>query len=176
MPILCQLKSSICSNKKLGSSTFHHMYLFSNTCMFLSNQDNEPRVSYSLQQPSLPWVDSPVNISVGGLLSEASLLGRLDSKSFGSNTAMQPSQIISDSLDAFIASQINNPPVLKLSAEGLRTSILDAEETCHAFPLQKLSSPADVQTASGKGYSVACSQDVSSNSFKLPCTDKVSCS
>ncbi|KAJ1398583.1 putative TSL-kinase interacting protein 1 [Sesbania bispinosa] len=137
--------------------------------------DNEPAGSSSLQQPSLAWADSLINISVGGLLSEASLLGGFDSKLFGNNAAMQPNEIISDSLDAFIASQISHPPVSKLPAEDLRTSILDAEETCHAFPLKKLSSPADVQTASRKDNSVACSQDVSSNSLKLLYTDKVSC-
>ncbi|KAK7358892.1 hypothetical protein VNO77_00832 [Canavalia gladiata] len=135
--------------------------------------DNEARVSSGLQQLSFPWADSLSNISIGGLLSEASLLGRLDSKLFGSNSAIQPSQIISDSLDAFIAAQINHPPVSTLSAEDLRTSILDAEETCHAFPLRKLSSLTDAQTACGKDYSVACSQDVSSTSLKLPNTDKV---
>lgn len=139
--------------------------------------DNEPRVSDSLQQPSLPWFDSLTSISIGGLLSEASLQGRFstpDPKSFGSNTAMQPSQIIPDSLDAFIAAQISHPPVPRLSAVDLRTSILDAEETCHAFPLEKLSSrTAHVQAVSRNNYSMACSQDVSSNSLKLPNTDKV---
>ncbi|XP_027366871.1 TSL-kinase interacting protein 1 isoform X1 [Abrus precatorius] len=129
--------------------------------------DNEPRVSSSLQQSSFPWIDNLSNISIGGLLSEASLLGGLDTKSFGCNSAIQ-----SDSLDAFIAAHLNHPPVPRLPAENLRTSILDAEETCHAFPLQKLSSSADVQTARGKDFFVACSQDVSSNSLKLPKIDK----
>lgn len=142
--------------------------------MFGSNQDNQPRVSSSFQQPSDSWVDAVLNISIGGLLSEASLLGRLDSKSFGNNAATQTSHLISDSLDAFITSKIGHPPVSKLPAEDLRTSILDAEETCHAFALPKVSYRAGMQTASGKDYSVAHSQDVSSNSLKLPHTDKVS--
>lgn len=98
----------------------------------------------------------------------------LDSKSFGNNAATQTSHLISDSWHACISSQIKHPPVSKLSAEDLRTSILDAEETCHAFALPKVSYTADVQTASGKDYSVAHSVDVSSNSLKLPHTDKVS--
>ena len=116
-------------------------------------------------------------------MSEASLQGKLstlDPKSFDSNAGKQPSgpsQIISDSLDAFIAAQFSHPPVSRLSVDDLRTSILDAEETCHAFPLQKLSSPSvDMQTVGGKEYSVASIQDVSSNSLKLPNTYKVSCS
>ncbi|RDX61126.1 TSL-kinase interacting protein 1, partial [Mucuna pruriens] len=132
--------------------------------------DNEPRVSSSLQQSSCPWVDSLSNISIGGFLSEASLFGGLDPKSFA---GIQPCEITSDSLDAFIAAQINNRPVSRLSAEDLRTSILDAEETCHAFPLRKLSSPTDVETARGKDYSVVSSQDVSLNLLKLSNTDKV---
>ncbi|XP_073226125.1 TSL-kinase interacting protein 1 isoform X2 [Cicer arietinum] len=129
--------------------------------------DNKLKQSCSLQQP---WIDSLDNISIGGFLSEVSLLGKFDSKLFGSNATIQTSHLISDSLDAFITSRISQPPVSTPSAEALRTSILDAEETCHAFPLQKLSSRADVQTASG---TVACSQDVSPNSLKLPCTEKV---
>lgn len=86
---------------------------------------------------------------------------------------MPPCEITTDSLDAFIAAQINQHPVSRLSAQDSRTSILDAEETCHAFPLQKLSPPTDVQTACGKNYSVLGGQDVSSNLIKLSNTDKV---
>ncbi|CAI8619060.1 unnamed protein product [Vicia faba] len=108
-------------------------------------QDNEPKEGCSLQQTSMQWVDCLDNISIGGLLSEASLLGK-----------------------------INHPPVSTQSAGAMRTSILDAEETCHAFAIKKLSPPA-VQTASATetAYSGAYGQDVSSNLFKLPCTDKV---
>ncbi|XP_057417311.1 TSL-kinase interacting protein 1 [Lotus japonicus] len=135
--------------------------------------DNEPRVCSSHEQPLPPWMDSLTNISIGGLLSEASLMSGFDPKSFGSNAATQPSQIVSDSLDAFIFARSSRPPVSRPPAEVLRTSILDAEETCHAFPLRKLSSSADVQTASGKGFSVGCSQDVPSNLLKLLNSDKV---
>ncbi|MED6107475.1 hypothetical protein PIB30_014573 [Stylosanthes scabra] len=164
--------------------------------------DNQEGVSNSLQQPSLSWIDSLTNISVGGLLSEASLLGTfgtLDPKSYDSNAGKQQSgasqiisdsltnisiggllseaslqgrfsksydsnagkqqsgasQLFSDSLDAFIAAQISHPSVSRPPAEGLRTSILDAEETCHAFPA------VDMQTT-GSG-----------NSLKLPNIDKV---
>ncbi|KAK7318508.1 hypothetical protein RJT34_03210 [Clitoria ternatea] len=134
--------------------------------------DNEPKVSSTIQQSS-QWDDSLLNISIGGLLSEASLLGGLDSKLFGSSATMQPSQLISDSFDAFIADKISHPPVSRLPAEDFRTSILDAEETCHAFPLQKLSSATDMQAACGTDYSVACCQIASSNSLKLPNTNKV---
>ncbi|KAK7369432.1 hypothetical protein VNO80_11469 [Phaseolus coccineus] len=134
-------------------------------------QDNEPRVSSGLQQQSSsPWLDSLSNISFGAFLSEASLFGGLDPKSFA---GIQPCDVTFDSLDAFIAAQINNRPVSRLSAEDLRPSILDAEETCHAFPLQKLSSLTDVLTSRRKDYSVACSQDASSNLLKFSNTEKV---
>ncbi|KAL2342967.1 hypothetical protein Fmac_004252 [Flemingia macrophylla] len=121
----------------------------------VDRMDNEPRVSSSLQQSSSPWVDSHLNISIGGLLSEASLQGGLDSKLFA---GIQPCEIATASLDAFFAAHIYNRPVSRLSSEDLRTSILDAEETCHAFPLQKLSSPTGAQTAYGKNNSLVCSQ------------------
>ncbi|KAK2438734.1 hypothetical protein P8452_34351 [Trifolium repens] len=132
--------------------------------------DNEPKESCSLQPPSIQWIDSLDNISIGGLLSEASLMGKFDSKLFGSNATNQTSHLISDSLDAFITSRISHPPVSTPSA-----GILDAEVTWDGFALKKLSSPADVQTTSGTKTddSVAKSQGVSSNSLKLPCTDKV---
>jgi len=125
----------------------------------------------------MPWTDCLDNISIGGLLSEASFLGKFDSKLFGSNATSQTSHLISDSLDAFITSRISHPTVSTPSAGPLLTSIYDADVACNSFDLQNLSSPADVQTASGTktGYSMACSQDASSYSFKLQCTDKVSC-
>ncbi|KAF7834204.1 TSL-kinase interacting protein 1 [Senna tora] len=133
--------------------------------------DNEP-ISSNLEQPSLLWIDSLTNISIGGLLSDASLQGKLDAldhKLCDTNAGTQLNQIISDSLDAFIASQNSHP---RQSTEDLRPSILDAEETCHAFPLQKFSSSGiNVQTASGKAYSGTCSLDVS-NQFKFPNADK----
>ncbi|XP_054822275.1 TSL-kinase interacting protein 1 isoform X2 [Prosopis cineraria] len=134
--------------------------------------DNEP-ISSVPEQPSLLWVDGLPNISIGGLLSEASLQGKssvLDSKLNGSIAGMQPSQIISDSLDAFIISQNGHP---KVSTEELRPSILDAEETCHAFPLRKFSSPGThAQSSTGKACSGPGSLDIS-NSLKLPDAEKV---
>ncbi|KAI5398043.1 hypothetical protein KIW84_063735 [Lathyrus oleraceus] len=56
--------------------------------------------------------------------------------------------LISDSLDAFINCRINYPPISTQSVGALRTLILDAEETCHAFALKRLFPPADVQTFS----------------------------
>ncbi|KAK4256749.1 hypothetical protein QN277_006434 [Acacia crassicarpa] len=134
--------------------------------------DNEPTNSVPEQAPLL-WVDGLSNISIGGLLSEVSLQGKLsalDSKLNGSNAGMQPSQIISDSLDAFNISQYSHP---KVSTEDLRPSILDAEETCHAFPLRTFSSPGThLQSSIGTTCSGPSSLDIS-NPFKLPEAEKV---
>lgn len=115
------------------------------------------------------WADSLTNISIGGLLSEASLQEKLrnsDAKVIGSNADLQATRLISDSLDAFISAQncCQGPP--RLSTHDPRSSILDAEETCHAFLSQKLSSSGKV-LASGVS-SGGCSQHAGSKSFRFP--------
>lgn len=82
--------------------------------------------------------------SIGGLLSEASLQGmhnNSNAKPFRSDGELQSTQIVSDSLDAFISAQRNCLQDLRTPANDVHLSILDAEETCHAFPSRKLSSP-----------------------------------
>ncbi|KAE8701107.1 Serine/threonine-protein kinase [Hibiscus syriacus] len=92
--------------------------------------ENEVTMDSSIGQSLAMWEDSLNNISIGGLLSEASLQGRL--------------------------------PV-----QDSHSSILDADDTCHAFPFQKFSSMGENAIASGgSAYSHACSQDTSSKSFK----------
>ncbi|CAL0306632.1 unnamed protein product [Lupinus luteus] len=145
-----------------------------NVDMRIGSLQSETSIQGRPSTPDPKSFSSNLDISIGGVLSESSLLYKLrtsDPKSLGNNVAVQPSQIISDSFGAFIASQISHPPVPRLPVEDLRTSILDAEETCHAFPLKKLSSQA--VTGSGNNYSVACSSDVPSNTLKFPNTYKV---
>lgn len=120
------------------------------------------------------WADSLSNISVGGLLSEASLQEKFnnsDVKPIWSNVDSQTTQIISDSLDAFISAQ-NCPQGPRLSTHDSHSSILDAEETCHAFAFQKISSSGKVKGLGGS--SGGCSQDAGSKSFKFPKTVEVS--
>ncbi|KAJ6907973.1 TSL-kinase interacting protein 1 isoform X2 [Populus alba x Populus x berolinensis] len=125
----------------------------------------------SFGQPSTLWDDSLTNISIGGLLSEASLQGVLntfDPKSNGNNPGLKPSQLISDSLDAFIAAQVNHSQGPRLS-QCSSSSILDAEDTCHEFAIKKFSaSGKDCQALSGSAYSQTCSQDAASKSSKHP--------
>ncbi|XP_030973600.1 TSL-kinase interacting protein 1 [Quercus lobata] len=164
--------------------------------------DNEPRIDDGLGQSSALWVDSQSNISIGGLLSEASIQGKFknfdpitdclpnisiggllseaslqgksdncDPNSLGSNAGLQQTQPICDSFDAYIAAQINCPQGPRLSTQDSHSSILDAEETCHAFPCKKFSSSGkDVLPLSGSVFTADCSQDASSNSSKFPKT------
>ncbi|XP_062097589.1 TSL-kinase interacting protein 1 isoform X2 [Humulus lupulus] len=120
------------------------------------------------------WDDSLTNISIGGLLSEVSLQGKFSNnaaKAIGSNADLQPTQMISDSLDAFISAQRICPQGPRPPAHDSHSSILDAEETCHAFPVQKFSSSKRVSALSG-GSSGGCSQEAGSRSFRFPKIDE----
>ncbi|KAJ9170277.1 hypothetical protein P3X46_018397 [Hevea brasiliensis] len=133
---------------------------------------NEVKMHLGMGQSSCLWDDSLTNISIGGLLSEASLQGKFsncDPKSDGSNAGLQPSQLISDSFDAFIMAQVNHSQAPKPPSHGSSSSILDAEDTCHAFPFQKFSSSGK----DGSAYARTCSQDAVSKSFKQPITSEV---
>ncbi|XP_057491274.1 TSL-kinase interacting protein 1 [Actinidia eriantha] len=124
-----------------------------------------------LLQSSVPWSDSLTNLSIGGLLSEASLLGKIDCydpKSNGSKLGLQPTPLISDSLDAFIAGQLDSQPQeSKPWSHVSRSSILDAEETCHAFPFRKFSSSGKDVRVIGNATPWDSNHDGSSKSFKF---------
>lgn len=88
-------------------------------------------VDKGLAQPPFPWDDSLTTLSIGGLLSEASLKGKIHS----------------------------HPQPAKPSLHDSHSSILDAEETCHAFALRK--------------FSPSSKDDASSNSLTFPCFSKL---
>ena len=121
-----------------------------------------------------PITDCLPNISIGGLFSEASLQGKSDNRDpnlLGSNAGLQLTQPICDSFDAYIAAQINCPHGPRLYTQDSHSSILDAEETCHAFPCKKFSSSGkDVLPLSVSAFTADCSQDASSKSSKFPKT------
>ncbi|KAL1134462.1 hypothetical protein V6Z11_A12G103700 [Gossypium hirsutum] len=101
----------------------------------VGSMENEVTMDGSIEQSLAMWADSLTNISIGGLLSEASLQGR--------------------SL---------RPPL-----QDSHSSILDADDTCHAFPFQKFSSLGKSPIATGgSAYFHAGNQDTSSKSFKNP--------
>ncbi|KAJ8544094.1 hypothetical protein K7X08_028605 [Anisodus acutangulus] len=112
------------------------------------------------------WDFNLINLSIGGLLSEASLLEKVknhDQRSEGKPSS-QP-----DSLDAFVAAPMNShPEISKPSSHELHSSILDAEETCHAFPVRKKSGNENATTSSGTAGLGNCHKDTSSKSFRIP--------
>lgn len=113
---------------------------------------------------------------MGGLLSEASLLGKCsswDSKITGGNTGVQPAEVITDSLDACIAAaQMRFSEVSKQPHNDQHSSILDAEQTCDAFAMKRLSSSskATLSIDAGAGGTF---QDADSKLFKFPKTPQV---
>lgn len=138
----------------------------------VGSMENEVTMDGSIEQSLAMWADSLTNISIGGLLSEASLQGRFgncDKKSNGISSGLQSSQLISDSFDAFIAGQMNPSRSLRPPLQDSHSSILDADDTCHAFPFQKISSLGKNPIATGgSAYFHAGNQDTSSKSFKNP--------
>ncbi|CAA3027219.1 uncharacterized protein LOC111397137 isoform X3 [Olea europaea var. sylvestris] len=120
-----------------------------------------------------PWDDNLTTLSIGGLLSEASLQEKVNgchSGLKGSKSSFQPSTSLSDSFDAFIAAQLNShSQALKPASHESHSSILDAEETCHAFPVRKLpSSSKDTITSNRGAGSQGFSNDTSSEPFRFP--------
>lgn len=139
-------------------------------------QGGEERGHEAQGQSVSLWADSLTNISIGGLLSEASLMGKVDnfdSKTNGS--CAQPSTLISDSFDAFIAANLKYSQSQMLPPSEPHSSILDAEDTCHAFSFKRPSSSSlsrDFPTSSESGYFGVCPQENGSRASKLK-TSKV---
>ncbi|GAV69441.1 hypothetical protein CFOL_v3_12942 [Cephalotus follicularis] len=135
-------------------------------------KDNEVRVDSGIGQSTALWADSFSYISIGGLLSEASLQGKLNNcnpKSNGSNAGPQPSQLLSDSFDGFLAGQIYHSQGAKLLPHDSYSSILDAEDTCHAFAFQKLSSSSKGSLPlDGSACPRISTQNADFKSFKFP--------
>lgn len=127
-----------------------------------------------LAQLQSPWDDSFTTLSIGGLLSEASWQSRvgckLETKEGKSN--LHPSTSVPDSFDAFLATQLNaDLQVLKPASHESRSSILDAEDTCHAFPFQK--SQSLTTDAPASNITSGCSSSTKSTLFRFPKIAKV---
>lgn len=101
------------------------------------SHEQEPAQNDSSDQPSG---------SIGGILSEAPSIGEARfsdcKKTWERRRAIkqQPSSLISDSLDAFLVNQTDQPRAPCLAyppPEPSHSSIFDAEDTCHAFSFRK---------------------------------------
>ncbi|KAM7529188.1 hypothetical protein LguiB_032598 [Lonicera macranthoides] len=122
-----------------------------------SNRESAPIVcklgDKGLTQMLSSWDDSFTTLSIGGLLSEASLQGKINYSDQKSNVS-RSGPLISDSLDAFITKQNNSQPqaAKPLLPHDSHSSILDAEETCHAFSFRKFSFPSKDAAPSLNSY------------------------
>lgn len=128
----------------------------------------ESRLDTSISMTSLLWSDLS-NISIGGLLSEASLQGTFNTevpRSGGSRLASQPT---ADSLDAFIE-QYKYPQASTPIPPDMPSSILDAESTCHSFAFLKSSSSSkDLPPTLGRSaFSGISDHNTASESLKHP--------
>lgn len=136
----------------------------------VNSTDNEAMMDGDIGQPLSLW---DCSISVGGLLSEASMQGNFrntDSKSDGLIAGVQPSQSFSDSFFAFPPGQTNHSEAPRPSNHAPSSSFFNADDTCHAFEFQKyFSSAKDAMVA---GSLSTCpqtySQDTNSKPFKFP--------
>lgn len=114
--------------------------------------DGKNIVDHHQQSPvPIAWDDNLTTLSIGGLLSEASLQAKINNNN---NKNKAGDGFISDSLDA-----INVSSHVKTNC----SSILDAEETCHAFAFRKFSS-----STKNVRVTAMSTQDSISNPFKYP--------
>ncbi|CAA0831857.1 Unknown protein [Striga hermonthica] len=137
----------------------------------LSNKNNldAQKIEARHAQIESPWFDELTALSIGGLLSEASL----QAKAGGGGTMLKdakssllPNTLLSGSSDSLIFSQLNgNSKWTKPSSSPVpnHLSILDAEETCHAFPVPKLQKGIEKDTSISRVGSSGCSKETSSN-------------
>ncbi|KAI7748282.1 hypothetical protein M8C21_021026 [Ambrosia artemisiifolia] len=113
----------------------------------LSEASLQGKLNHEAPIPTpVTWDDNLTVLSIGGLLSEASLQAKINNKSDGG--------FISDSLDAMVSSHVKTNSC---------SSILDAEETCHAFAFRKFSSSSKNVRVTARS-----TQDSTSNPFRFP--------
>ncbi|PIN07258.1 hypothetical protein CDL12_20178 [Handroanthus impetiginosus] len=138
-----------------------------------SQLSKKNRLDTGTTQAGRAKIQSPLNdnfstLSIGGLLSEASLQAKACGNQYleESKPHLQPDAPLSDSFDPLFLDQPNaHLRVPKPSGNDPNLSILDAEETCHAFPIRKLQSS---RPTSNTRASSRCSNDMGPNQFQFP--------
>lgn len=100
---------------------------------------------------ALSWYDNCTNISIGALLSEASLQGKLTTESKTDSYMSNPKQDTSG-INAAVASDMRHSA----------SSILDAEDTCSSFSFRKLLSSGN--GAPSKDNTITTKSQASSSS------------
>ncbi|CAM8996982.1 unnamed protein product [Rhodiola kirilowii] len=116
--------------------------------------DKDIKADCDVDKNLLLWYDSCTNISIGGLLSEASLQGKFNSKPDA--CMLMPKQGTSG-MNALAASNV--PSSLHMSS-----SILDAEDTCSSFSFRKLLS---------SGNDAPATEDIISTKSRTSCSTQV---
>ncbi|KAL1567962.1 TSL-kinase interacting protein 1 [Salvia divinorum] len=140
----------------LGSSDVSIGGLFSEASLLAKLKKSDSQSAEAGLAPlQSPWDDNFTTLSIGGLLSEASLEANAG--------CMVESKEIKSSFEPLAPSQ--KP---KLSMHEANLSILDAEETCHAFPIQKLQSNRDVTTSNARVGSDGGRNVTSSKQSQIP--------
>ncbi|KAL0395560.1 UNVERIFIED_CONTAM: TSL-kinase interacting protein 1 [Sesamum calycinum] len=127
-------------------------------------------------QTQSPWDDNLTTLSIGGLLSEASFQAKAgcNRELNESKSSLQLNAHLLDSYDSLISAQLNaNSQIPKPSCNESNLSILDAEETCHAFPIQKLQPNRVVTSSNGIASSTGCRNGTSSKQVQFPKVAKV---
>ncbi|KAL3524674.1 hypothetical protein ACH5RR_013046 [Cinchona calisaya] len=140
-------------------------------------QGLKPNVEKGAPESLFPWDDSLTSLSIGGLLSEASLQGRCngrDPKSKETRSSLHSKLPTFNSAQAFVAAQLNvHTPASKAPLPDSFSSILDAEETCHAFSFKTFTlSSNESMTSDGSGKSGGCCKDSKSRTSTLLCTNE----
>ncbi|KAL8474968.1 hypothetical protein ACS0TY_031406 [Phlomoides rotata] len=118
-----------------------------------------------------PWDDTLTTLSIGGLLSEASLSAKAGGNPGPreSKSSLESNAYFSHFFDSLISShmhmhsQMPNP-----SRHEPSFSILDAEETCQAFPIRKLQSGRDSTTSNARISSIGCSNGSNPKGSQFP--------
>lgn len=120
---------------------------------------------------TLLGTDSLSNISLGSVSSEVSAVpdgSRFHPLPLQYYSSLQHIPVTCDSFDAAIAGYISRYQVQSMSSHVLDSSILDAEETCAAFPVQKVASlKKDIPALTEENASRSSDQYFRINSFRL---------
>lgn len=143
----------------LGSGDVSIGGLFSEASLHAKNKSDMLSIEAGHGLIQSPWDDNLTTLSIGGLLSEVSLQAKI-----GDKVEAKESK---SSLEPFVPSQCLDSLTQNAKPSGHEPSlsILDAEETCHAFPIQKLQS--------NRGTTSSCSNDASSKQSQFPRAAKV---
>lgn len=145
--------------------------LFSEASLFsLKNKLDKQTMEAGQEQIQSPWDDTFTTLSIGGLLAEASLQAKAGGNPGPkeSKSSLEPNACFSHAFGSFHSSQMPKP-----SRHEPSFSILDAEETCQAFPIQKVQPGRNTTTSNAQVCSNGCSNGSNPKGSQFPEVAKV---